>query len=116
LEKIVSNPIRRNGATYPKKSVFNERNGHFVRSRPNRGTTTRLKPLAKSFAVTLAFSLATYVVVMSLIDAYQQDWKIFLYLAGFTAIAWLHFSQLNTRHGVSWFSVKWNFCVEALAS
>jgi hypothetical protein len=57
-----------------------------------------LQQFAKSFAATFAFALVTYAAAMGLLDAYQHDWKIFLYLVGFTAITWIQFSQLDTRH------------------
>ena len=94
----MSNPLRRNSTAYLERPVyFNERNGHFVKSSPNRIAITRFL-FAKSFAATFAFALVSYAAVMGLFHAYQHDWKIFLYLVGCTAISWLHFSQLDTRH------------------
>ena len=97
--KPVSDPLRRNSTTCLKRPViFSERNGHFVKSGPKRRATTKFKPIAKAFATTFAFAIATYAAVMGLTHAYQHDWKIILYLVGCTAISWFHFSQLNTKH------------------
>ncbi len=75
-------------------------NRRFLRSRrrSNGAPKPKLQQFAKSFAATFAFASITYAAAMGLVHAYQHDWRIFIYLVGCTALAWIYFSQLNTVH------------------